>query len=216
MSLEDRRDERLAMVAQQLAGRGICDTRVLEAMRAVPRELFLPSGNREDAYSDRALAVGYGQTISQPYIVGLMTEALRIGPTHRVLEVGTGTGYQTAVLVLLALHVYSIERIAELSETAQERVRETGLNNATFRVGDGSMGWPEEAPFDRILVTAAAPNVPAALVDQLTERGRMVLPTGEDGAQQLVCVERRDGRVLERPMLAVRFVRLIGACGFAN
>lgn len=216
MILTDRLTERLEMVVHQIAARGVRDERVLEAMRAIPRERFLPPQEADHAYADRALAVAWGQTISQPYIVALMSEALQVAPFHRVLEVGTGTGYQTVVLAMLARHVDTVERIEELSDAAQVRFTETGLTNATFHIGDGSLGRPYAAPFDRILVTAAAPCVPSPLIDQLTEGGRLVLPVGEEGSQQLVCVERHPGRIVERSLIAVRFVRLIGAEGFSE
>jgi len=214
MSVTHSQIDRLEMVDRQLLARGIRDERVLAVMRAVPRERFLPPEEIDQAYCDKALAVGFGQTISQPYIVGLMTEALEVSPIHRVLEIGTGTGYQTVILAMLAKRVFTIERLDALSCAAERRFSETGLANAEFRVGDGSIGWPEAAPFDRIMVTAAAPSVPAALVDQLADGGRMVVPVGEEGFQQLVRIERRAGRVIEQPMIAVRFVRLIGAAGY--
>jgi protein-L-isoaspartate(D-aspartate) O-methyltransferase len=202
------------MVAGQIAARGIRDERVLEAMRAVPREKFLPPHEADWAYADRALAVGWGQTCSQPYIVAVICEALQIAPSHRVLEVGTGTGYQTVLLARLARQVYTVERIDELSNAAQARVIDSGMTNVTFRIADGSLGWPEAAPFDRIVVSAAAPSVPPALMDQLAEGGRMVLPVGEEGAQHLLTVQRTCEGVVERALVAVRFVRLIGAGGF--
>lgn len=210
----DRSAERAEMVAQQIAARGVRDPRVLHALRTVPRERFLSPEYAAAAYDDRALSVGYGQTISQPFIVAFMTEALEINKSHRVLEVGTGTGYQTVILAMLAAHVYSIERLEELSIAAHERAAICGLTNASFRIGDGGLGWPEDAPFDRIMVTAAAPGVPAALVDQLAVGGMLILPVGEEGSQQLLRVERRENRVVERPLLSVRFVPLLGAAGF--
>ncbi len=204
------------MVESQIAARGVRDERVLQAMRYVPRELFVPASLAGESYDDRALPVDKGQTISQPYIVALMTEALAVEPHHRVLEIGTGTGYQTAILAMLACQVYSIERIEELSIAARERIELLGLRNVAYRVGDGSRGWPEAAPFDRIMVTAAAPRVLPALSDQLADGGRLVLPVGEEPAQRLTLVERFRGKQIERPMVGVRFVKLIGADGFAE
>lgn len=187
---------------------------MLEAMRKLPRERFLPPSQARYAYEDRALPIGMEQTLSQPYIVALMTESLRVAPDHRVLEIGTGTGYQTAVLATLARHVYSVERLDALSIAAEKRLEDIGLQNVTLRIGDGSLGWPEHAPFDRIIVTAAAPAICQALVDQLAEGGRLVLPVGEGVSQQLTTIERRHGSIIERPSIAVRFVKLIGEQGF--
>lgn len=212
----DRSAERAVMVETQLVSRGLRDVRVLEAMRTICRELFVPAPYLEDAYADRALAVGFGQTISQPYIVAYMTERLGVEPHHHVLEVGTGTGYQTAVLAKLARTVVSVERIAELSETARERVASADVSNVTFVTGDGGLGAKEYGPFDRIMVTAAAPRVPVTLLKQLVDGGRMVLPVGEEGDQRLVLVERRGDRFDETNMLRVRFVPLLGAAGFSD
>ncbi|MBN2562616.1 MAG: protein-L-isoaspartate(D-aspartate) O-methyltransferase [Phycisphaerae bacterium] len=214
MSEGDTQAERFRMVEAQIAGRGIRDERVLDAMRSVPREAFLPPDQVPHAYEDRALAIGMGQTISQPYIVALMTESLRPEPTHKVLEIGTGTGYQTAILARLVGHVYSVERIEELSDDARQRLGMLGLHNITFRVGDGSVGWPEYAPFDRVMVTAAAPAVIQPLVDQLTDGGRLVIPVGDEGTQRLTTIERHKGKIVEQSSIAVRFVKLIGESGF--
>lgn len=212
----DRAAERAVMVETQLVSRGLRDVRVLEAMRTICREVFVPAPYLEDAYADRALAVGYGQTISQPYIVAYMTEWLGVESHHHVLEVGTGTGYQTAVLARLARTVVTVERIAELSETARARVMEVDVANVTFLTGDGGLGAKEFGPFDRIMVTAAAPRTPRALLEQLTDDGRMVLPVGEEGDQRLVLVERRGDRFDETNLLRVRFVPLLGEAGFAE
>lgn len=202
------------MVESQIEARGIRDSRLLEVMRRLPRERFLPAELARQAYDDRALPVGLDQTISQPYIVALMTSLLQTEPHHRVLEIGTGTGYQTAVLASLVKRVYSIERLESLSRTARQRLATFGLHDITYRVGDGSLGWPEEAPFDRILVTAAAPRVIPTLVDQLIEGGILVLPVEAGGHQRLTTVERRPKKVIEHPSIAVRFVRLIGEEAF--
>ena len=205
----DRTNEREEMVTRQIAARGVRDERVLDALRRIPRERFLPDETLSAAYDDRALSVGLGQTISQPYIVAYMTEMLEVDHRHRVLEIGTGTGYQTVILAMLAAQVYTVERFEELSLAAQRRVADLGLKNVLFRVGDGSLGWPEAAPYDRIMVTAAAERMPGALVDQLGEGGVMIIPVGEDSAQTLVRVERCGGKIAERPLLGVRFVPLV-------
>ncbi|HUN82469.1 MAG TPA: protein-L-isoaspartate(D-aspartate) O-methyltransferase, partial [Phycisphaerae bacterium] len=205
----DRTNEREEMVTRQIAARGVRDERVLDALRRIPRERFLPDETLSAAYDDRALSVGLGQTISQPYIVAYMTEMLEVDHRHRVLEIGTGTGYQTVILAMLAAQVYTVERFEELSLAAQRRVADLGLKNVLFRVGDGSLGWPEAAPYDRIMVTAAAERMPGALVDQIGEGGVMIIPVGEDSAQTLVRVERSGGKIAERPLLGVRFVPLV-------
>jgi protein-L-isoaspartate(D-aspartate) O-methyltransferase len=216
MTDADNQAARLDMVKSQIARRGIRDERVLEAMRTVPRERFLPPDQAAHAYEDRALPVGLGQTISQPYIVALMTESLELSPDHRVLEIGTGTGYQTAILATLAHHVFTVERIEDLAVLVPKRLEDLGFSNVTFRIGDGSVGWPERAPFDRITVTAAAPQVIQALVNQLTEGGRLVIPVGDQETQRLTMIERHQGKIVERPSIGVRFVRLIGEAGFPD
>jgi protein-L-isoaspartate(D-aspartate) O-methyltransferase len=207
-------ERRRQMVESQVAARGVRDPRVLAAMNAIPREKFVPAQLAAQAYEDRALAVGMGQTISQPYIVGWMSESLHVEPGHRILEIGTGTGYQTAILAMLGGHVYSMERIESLSLAAQDQLRSLGVGNVTFRIGDGSLGWPEEAPFDRIMVTAAAPKIVQQLFDQLTEGGRMVIPVGDESLQQMKIVERVGGRLVEEASIAVRFVKLVGQAAF--
>ncbi|GMU32550.1 MAG: protein-L-isoaspartate O-methyltransferase [Planctomycetia bacterium] len=202
------------MVDQQIMTRGIKDARVLDVMRCLPRENFVPADRANDAYDDRAMPVGLGQTISQPYIVAYMTEALGIEPHHRVLEIGTGTGYQTAVLAMLARHVLTIERLPELSELAAARLAELKLTNVAFKVADGTVGWPDEAPFDRIIVTAAAPGIISALVDQLADGGRLLAPIGDEPQQRLTLIEKVKGRLIERPLIGVRFVRLIGQAAY--
>jgi protein-L-isoaspartate(D-aspartate) O-methyltransferase len=202
------------MVERQIATRGVRDPRVLAAMRSVLREEFVPPELLHAAYEDRALHIGMGQTISQPYIVGLMTASLRVENTHRVLEVGTGTGYQTAILASLARHVYTVERLEPLADAAKKRLARLGIENVSVRTGDGSLGWIEEAPFDRIIVTAAAPAISESLTGQLVPGGRMVVPVGNEDTQRLIAVERRDDQLVETPSIAVRFVRLIGEEGF--
>ena len=199
---------RARMVEEQIVRRGVRDERVLRAMGTVPRHLFVPDYLRDSAYDDGPLPIGENQTISQPYVVAFMSEAIRPRPADRVLEVGTGSGYQTAVLAGLVGHVYTTEVRPRLAEAARARLAELGVSNVTLRVDDGSGGWPDEAPFDAILVTAAAPSVPEALVEQLGEGARLVIPIGS-GDQELVRVTRgRDGLVRES-LLPVRFVPLV-------
>ncbi len=212
--MADEDAKRLAMVERQLRERGITDSRVLAIMRRLPRERFLPPELADRAYEDRALAAELGQTISQPYIVAYMSQALGVDREHRVLEVGTGTGYQTAILAQLVNRVHSIERLAELSQTARRRLEALGLKNVTYGVGDGTLGWPEHAPYDRIIVTAAAPRVIPSLLDQLDDGGRLVIPVGTADSQRLTSVERRSGKIVERPSISVKFVKLVGEEGF--
>lgn len=207
--------QRQRMVDQQIRGRGIRDERVLQAMLAVPRERFVPIEVREAAYEDRALAVGFSQTISQPFIVAYMTELLSPALTSSVLEIGTGTGYQTAILTLLSKHVFSIERIDELRRTAEVHLAALQITNATLYTGDGSAGLPANAPYDRIIVTAGAPRVPKVLVEQLADGGRLVIPVGTATEQNLVRVDRDGSRTVETTLLACRFVKLIGQEGWA-
>ncbi|MCK6484855.1 MAG: protein-L-isoaspartate(D-aspartate) O-methyltransferase [Phycisphaerae bacterium] len=209
-------DSRRIMLDRHLRARGISDERLLAVMADLPRERFVPPQLAASAYADSALPIDHGQTISQPYIVALMTEQLHPRPDHRVLEIGTGSGYQAAVLARLCAHVFTIERIAELSDAAAARLRDLGLNNVTYRVGDGTMGWPEEAAFDGIIVTAGAPHVPAALTQQLALGGRLVVPVGGDAEQSLRVLQRRPGRIIEDRSVPCRFVRLIGADGWST
>jgi len=202
------------MIDAQLVARGVRSAAVLKAMDATPREWFVSEEQKSAAYSDRPLCIGEGQTISQPYIVGLMTELLQVRPTDRVLEIGTGSGYQTAILARLSPHIFTVERIESLSRQAQSRLAAHGINTVRFRVGDGTLGWPEAAPFDRILVTAGGPVIPNPLYEQLAEGGRMVLPVGPENEQTLRVLERRSGHWIEHPGIPVRFVRLIGEHGF--
>lgn len=211
MDVQKAREE---MVEQQLRRRGLSDERVLAVVGEVPRERFVPDSMLASAYDDRALPIQCGQTISQPYIVALMTTMLDVREEHRVLEVGTGSGYQTMILARLARRVYTIERIAELQEEARRVLAFLGVDKVHFIVGDGTLGHPPAAPYDRILVTAGAPEVPTTLVDQLTEGGVMVLPVGPTDRQTLTAVEKRGGRVIETPGIGVRFVKLIGTCGW--
>ncbi len=197
------------MVERQLVRRGIRDPRVLDVMRIVPRDQFVSEPMLPDAYADDALPIGYGQTISQPYIVGFMTEALGLAGGEKVLEVGTGSGYQAAVLAEIAARVYTIEIVAPLAEEAAARLKRLGYANVEVRAGDGYLGWPEAAPFDAIMLTAAAPRVPEPLKQQLKDGGRLVLPVGDEW-QELVVVVRRGDRFDERQVLPVRFVPMTG------
>jgi protein-L-isoaspartate(D-aspartate) O-methyltransferase len=199
-------------LARDLARMGIRDPRVLRAMAELPRERFVPAQYVERADGDHPLPIGYGQTISQPFMVAWMSEALRLGGNERVLEVGTGSGYQAAVLGRLCARVFTVERIPELADRARETLAALGIGNVQVRVGDGSHGWPEEAPFDGVIVTAAAPRVPAALLDELRPGGRMVIPIGAAWGSQAIHLVRRDeaGRVEDLELFGVRFVPLRG------
>jgi len=200
--------ERERMV-RGIAERGIRDERVLSALHNVPRHAFVPSDLIPFAYQNRPLAIGKGQTISQPDVVATMTEALGLAPSDRVLEIGTGSGYQAAVLAELVQEVYTVEIIPALGERAAERLKRLGYDNVRVRIGDGYHGWPEEAPFDAIMVTAAAPRVPRPLVEQLKEGGRMVLPLGERG-QLLTLLTKKAGAVEIRELFPVVFVPMTG------
>ena len=204
------------MVAAQLASRGIRNRRVLSVMAQVPREWFLPPQLRGVAYDDAPLPIGNGQAISQPYIVGLMTAALAPRRRDRVLEIGTGSGYQAAILAHLVARVYTIERLPDLLVESEERFRRLGLANVETRLGDGAGGWPEVAPFDGILVTAAAPKVPAPLLEQLAVGGRLVIPIGDLDAQELVIYQRTARGIEQRRAGGVRFVPLISRYAFAE
>ena len=205
----NREGERIRMVDEQLLARDISDPRVVTAMRDVPRDRFIPAGQRPFAYEDRPLPIGYRQTISQPYIVAYMTQALRLNPTSRVLEVGTGSGYQAAVLAELAATVYSIEIVTPLAARASVTLTELGYTNVQVREGDGYAGWPEEAPFDAIMVTAAPDHIPTPLVEQLAVGGRMIIPVGEN-RQTLTVLTRTERGVTEESVLPVLFVPMTG------
>lgn len=205
---------RKLMVERHIRARGVRDPRVLAALGTVPREAFVPPELAEQAYEDRPLPIEAGQTISQPYIVAVMTEALTLEPGNTALEIGTGSGYAAAVLAQLAKRVYTIERHAELAELARERLARLGYANVEVRCGDGTLGWSEHAPFDAIIVAAGGPDVPRALLDQLAIGGRLVIPVGTGRAQELVRVTRADKTEYRREDLgAVQFVPLIGARG---
>jgi protein-L-isoaspartate(D-aspartate) O-methyltransferase len=205
--IDATRRARLSMALRQS---GVTDTRVLTAIELVPRDLFVPKPFADRAWDDIALPLAMGQTISQPLVVALMTEALELTSLMRVLEIGTGSGYQSAVLAGLCRRVYSIERHPVLLKGAEARFRELGIHNITAITGDGTLGWPKQAPFDRILVTAAAPRIPDTLVEQLGEGGAMVLPVGpESVAQHVVRVRKRGGRIETEDLFPVRFVPLV-------
>ena len=204
------------MVETQIAARGINDPRVLDAMRATPRHLFVPEAARREAYDDRPLPIGEGQTISQPYMVAVMTESLRTDADDRALEIGTGSGYQTSILARLVREVVSIERHEELAARAGSLLDELGFVNVRLIVGDGTEGYRPGAPYDRILVTAGAPVVPAALKDQLADGGRLVIPVGPAGFQQLLIIDRAGADFHERRGDACTFVPLIGRFGWPD
>ncbi len=204
------------MVKLQIENRDISDARVLEAMRNVPRHAFVPPGNRATAYGDFPVPIGHGQTISQPYMVAFMTQALCLSGTEKVLEIGTGSGYQSAILAVLAASVYTVERIPALSAMAERNLGSLGISNVFFRTGDGGAGWAEEAPFDRILVTAAAPSVPPVLRSQLADNGILVVPVGDwRRSQVIVSVRRTGGSFISQESIGCRFVPLIGEGGFS-
>ena len=203
----DLRVRRQEMVEQQIRERGVTDTRVLDAMRTVPRERFVPPELRRQAYEDGPLPIGAGQTISQPYIVAYMTEALKVAPSHKVLEVGTGSGYQAAVLSELVREVYTVEIVPELARQAEATLQSLNRTNVHVRTGDGFAGWPEQAPFDRIIVTAAPETIPRPLIDQLATGGLLVAPVGTQSAPQwMTILEKTGDRVVERRTIPVQFV----------
>jgi protein-L-isoaspartate(D-aspartate) O-methyltransferase len=210
----DRAAEREEMVAEQLVSRGVRSEPVLAAMRRIPRERFVPAGQQASAYSDGALPIDCGQTISQPYMVARMTELLELRPEQAALEIGTGSGYQTAILACLAKHVYTIEWHLKLMTQAANRLARLGLRNVTFRCADGSLGWPERAPFEAIIVTAGPPDVPQPLSEQLAMDGRLVVPIGPPGDQTLLLVRRTETGFEREEVMRCRFVKLLGAAGW--
>ncbi len=207
---DDFAKAREIMVREQITARGIRDARVLEALGSVPRHEFIPAELHDLAYADRPLPIGHGQTISQPYIVAFMTEALAPKPTDRVLEIGTGSGYQAAVLSRLVAEVFSIEIIEPLAAQARADLRRLGFENVNVKSGDGYRGWPDHAPFDAIIVTCAPDRIPEPLARQLKEGGRMIIPVDDSGFQQLYLLEKRDGKIEHRAVLPVRFVPMTG------
>ena len=210
----DYEELRKLMIKTQLIPRGIKDKRVLEAMERVPRHLFVDSSNIASAYSDMALPIGEGQTISQPYMVAVMTELLELNGTQKVLEIGTGSGYQAAVLAELSQAVYTIERIASLAEKAKKRFQNLSYSNIHVKADDGTLGWPEEAPFDRIIITAGSPEIPTPLIEQLAEGGIIVLPVGDLYSQQLLKYRKRGGNPIIEYHTPCVFVPLIGQYGW--
>lgn len=206
---------RRKMVDNQIAARDVRDDRVLQSMRTIPRHLFVDEAMWGQAYNDYPLPIGEKQTISQPYIVALMTEALGLQPGDRVLEIGTGSGYQTAILASMAEWVYSVERIRSLAVRARQVLDQLRLYNVSIRIGDGSEGWREHSPYEAILVTAGSPDIPQPLVDQLVDGGRLVLPVGDRYAQTLFKVTKREDELLKEDMGGCRFVDLVGKYGWS-
>lgn len=203
------------MVEEQLIARGIKDKRVIEAFRKVERHKFVPEEHRPSAYSDFPIPILEGQTISQPYIVALMSQSLKLTGNERVLEIGTGSGYQAAIIAELAKEVFSVERREALAKKAEEVLNELKYDNVKIKVGDGTLGWSEFAPFDAVLVTAASPRVPSPLIEQLKEEGKMIIPLGETLSQVLTLVEKKDGRPKTTPLCGCIFVPLIGKWGYS-
>ncbi len=214
--IQDYEIARNRMVKDQLIKRGITNEAVLRAMRIAPRHLFIDQAFLPRSYSDHPLPIGFDQTISQPYIVALMTQELDVAGGEKVLEIGTGSGYQAAVLAIIGCKVYTIERIRELSEKARKTIRSLGLKDVFLRVGDGTLGWKEKAPFDRIIVTAGAPAVPEAIIGQLAPQGRIVIPVGNRMSQQLLIIIRDGDMIEKRYVTGCSFVPLIGELGWDN
>jgi protein-L-isoaspartate(D-aspartate) O-methyltransferase len=206
--------ERMEMVERQIAARGVRDPRVLEAMRKIPRHLFVPEEYRNAAYEDRPLPIGEGQTISQPYIVAVMTELLQPHPQDTILEVGTGSGYQAALLSQLVARVISVERLSAIAEQARKNLSNLGITNIEVMISDGTLGWPDKAPYDGILITASTPEIPPPLIDQLAEGGRLVAPVGGQGYQELIKIVKHQGKVEKTYHGGVVFVPLIGRYGW--
>jgi protein-L-isoaspartate(D-aspartate) O-methyltransferase len=202
------------MVETQIVSRGVRDERIIEAMKKVPRHLFVEEALQSQAYGDFPLPIGEKQTISQPYIVALMTEALSLKSDEKVLEIGTGSGYQTAIIAEVVYKVYSIERIASLAREAKKRLESLGYYNVMIKINDGTEGWEEESPFDAIIVTAGAPNIPEPLLNQLKIGGRMVIPIGDKFSQSLILVIKNEGGMERRDLGGCRFVKLIGKHGW--
>jgi protein-L-isoaspartate(D-aspartate) O-methyltransferase len=216
MVLDDYIGQRERMVRTQMESRGIADPRVLAAFRKVPRHRFMPEGIRSRAYEDTPLPIGEGQTISQPYTVARMTEALELTDKRIVLEIGTGSGYQAAILAELAEWVYSVERLRNLSGAARNILDELGYHNVATKVGDGTLGWSEHAPYDAVIVTAGGPSIPQPLVDQLQDGGRLVMPVGDPYSQSLILGVKRGGRLETDNLGPYRFVELVGEHGWKH
>ena len=213
---KEYQEKREQMVGEQIARRGVSDLRVLNAFRKVPRHLFVPEGQRRFAYADSPLPIGEGQTISQPYIVAYMTEKLALGPEDKVLEVGTGSGYQAAILAEVAGEVYTIERHGSLVEETRERLQNMGYDQVHIFQGDGTRGLPDQAPFDGVMVTASAPEIPRPLLDQLAEGGKLIMPVGRRGGQVLKLCVRVEGNIETEVLSPVAFVPLIGDHGWKS
>jgi protein-L-isoaspartate(D-aspartate) O-methyltransferase len=207
---------RTRMVNEQMIRRGITNENVLKAMRVIPRHLFVDQAFLPRAYSDHSLPIGFDQTISQPYIVALMTSELDLSGNERVLEIGTGSGYQTSILAVIGCNIFTIERIPDLSKRANEIIKKLGFKNVFFKVGDGSIGWKEKSPFDRIIVTAGAPTVPDVLLDQLAVRGRIVIPVGNKSSQQLLIITKNEKTIEKQFVTGCNFVPLVGELGWGN
>jgi len=207
-------EKRRRMVKDQIEERGVTDQRVLKALAKVPRHLFVPEALIDQAYDDSPLVIGHGQTISQPYTVAFMTEALELKGDERVLEIGTGSGYQAAVLAELAQEIFSIERIPELADLARERLADLGYKNVRVKVGDGTLGWEEFAPYGAIMVTASGPEIPEPFIAQLAEGGRLVLPVGDRSSQNMYRVRKKRGELVKDYLGPFRFVELVGEHGY--
>ncbi len=216
MPLYPRADERLRMVEYQIASRGVHDQQVLSAMKEIPRHLFVPSPYDKSAYEDCPLPIGNGQTISQPFIVALMTELLALKPDDSVLEIGTGCGYQAAILSAIVRQVTTIERIPEVAGLAKANLTAVNIKNVDVIVGDGTLGYPQKAPYDGIIITAATPSVPKPLIEQLAEGGRLVAPVGGRDIQELIRLIKKGTSITEERHGGVRFVPLIGECGWSG
>ncbi len=216
MNTYPRDDERSQMVEQQIRARGITNPRVLGAMREIPRHLFIPPPYDRSAYEDAPLPIGNGQTISQPYIVALMTELLDPQPTDHVLEIGAGSGYQAAILSLLVQHITTVERIPDVADLARKNIAKLGLKNIHIIIGDGTWGYPDNAPYNGIMITAATPEIPKPLIDQLAIGGVLVAPVGDREIQELVTVTKKESGMVRSAHGGVRFVPLIGEYGWAD
>ena len=204
---DEYRQRRERMVQGQIEGRGISDNRTLKAMRTVPRHLFVPDDLKDRAYQDSPLPIGYGQTISQPYIVAYMTEIIQPKPDHKILEIGSGSGYQAAILANIVQEVYTIEIVPELGRKVHQKFKNAGYKNIYSRISDGYYGWEEKAPFDAIIVTAAAESIPAPLISQLKNGGRMIIPVGSPfSVQSLILIEKKESKITTKNLMAVRFV----------
>jgi len=212
--MDTRAYEREEMVLRQIQARGVKNTRVLEAMRVIPRHLFIQQAYAKEAYNDYPLPINGGQTISQPYIVGLMTELLNPGPGDKILEIGTGSGYQAAILAACGAKVITIERIEFIAKQAEENLKKAGVSDITIILGDGTAGYPKEAPYNGIIITAGTPQIPAPLISELAPGGRLVAPVGEETIQELIRLTRNNNKIITEKFGAVRFVPLIGEYGW--